>query len=89
MALQTLHSQNDTPGPGRNSIDIETIRARYAHYGPTDKLKPHTAVLHIRQLLDYIDANTTADTETGHSHPCDLRYCERWNDENAPNTDIH
>jgi nucleotide-binding universal stress UspA family protein len=36
-------------------IDTEAIRARYAHYGPTDKLKANTAVLHVRQLLDEVE----------------------------------
>lgn len=37
------------------SLNAKRIRALYAHYGPTDKLKPNTAVQHIRQLLDEID----------------------------------
>jgi len=31
------------------------IRDRYAHYDDTEKLKPNTAVLHIRLLLEEIE----------------------------------
>lgn len=33
---------------------VETIRKRYAHYGPTEKLNKNTSVYHIRKLLEEI-----------------------------------
>lgn len=40
---------------------VEAIRARYAHYGPTEKLKERTAVADIRTLLGVIDTLREAD----------------------------
>lgn len=54
MAAPTQPNPNDTPAPG----NTDTIRARYAHYGPTHTLKPNTAVADIRYLLDVIDRLT-------------------------------
>lgn len=56
-------------------MNIENIRSRYAHYGPTEKLKPNTAVLHIRQLLDHIDyLQESVDAEASIAMSVDESY---------------
>jgi len=42
-------------GNAIDAVSVSDIRARYAHYGETEKLNKNTAVWHIRLLLEEID----------------------------------
>jgi len=59
---------------------IENIRAEYEHYGPTNKLKPNTAVLHIRQLLEEIDRLKNTNESIDALVSTNGYYCERWHE---------
>lgn len=44
--------------------DVAKVRQKYAYYGEDKNINENTAVYHIRQLLNFIEARIDNSTET-------------------------